>query len=105
MSVKPITPEEAKKSIIKSFPDYIIESVNELIVENRRGVGSITILREDVIKRIQSKKDVSRGYLFDNKFLDFEEIYKDQGWHVNYDQPCQGEDFKAYYQFTPNNNV
>ncbi len=103
MSVKPITPEEAKDSIIRSFPDYIIESVNELIVETGRSCKYVKILREDVIKRIQSKKDVSRDHLFNNKFLDFEDVYRDQGWSVSYDQPCRGESFKAYYKFTPKN--
>ncbi len=101
MSVNPITPEEAKKHMIQSFPDYVIESVNELIVENARGNNSITILREEVIKRIQSKNTISRNDIFDKNLLDFEDVYREKGWLVEYEQPCQGEDFKAYYEFYP----
>ncbi len=101
MSVNPITPEEAKKNMIQSFPDYVIESVNELIVENSRGSSSITILREEVIKRIQSKNTISRDDIFNKHLLDFEDVYQEKGWAVAYEQPCLGEDFKAYYKFTP----
>ena len=100
-----ITPDEAKKKkkeYLESaswIPKLVIESFDELIVENLRG-GTSHFTQDDVIKRIRSKSGApSRNTLFDKHHLDVEPYYRKAGWKVVFDQPAYCENFEANFTF------
>jgi len=102
MTVKPFTPDEAlenKKAY--GIPKEVIEAVNELLTENYSS-GSITLGQNTVMERVLSKMPgATRSLVFARKWLDFEPIFEDFGWDVDYDKPGYCETYEATFTFTP----
>lgn len=83
--VEPISPSDVKKFI----PDFIIETVNKLIVE--KWDGDKAIILQDHIMDIVSSNDTDidkplRREVFDKGWLDFEPLYREKGWDVEYEE-------------------
>lgn len=97
---KPITPEQAKEKFTKRIPDIIIDAINELIVEHYSPIKRSAIVKQDeILDRISDT--YSRRTVFDNNWLDIEDIYREQGWRVRYESPSYGDsDFDAYFEFS-----
>lgn len=92
--IKPIGPDEAKRSI----PEFVIEAVNELINEKCDPEKRSFIIRQSEVEaRIKSKIEQD----FELPWLDFEPLYREAGWVVEYDKPCIGDTYEAFYRFTP----
>ena len=96
--IEPISPNDVKKFI----PDFIIETVNKLIVE--KWDGNKAIILQDDIMDIVSSNDAddgkpSRREIFDKGWLDFEPLYREKGWKVEYDKPAYNEFYKAKFIF------
>lgn len=97
--VKPITPDnvvELKKTV---FPDQVFEAFNEMIARNYLD-GKATVKQDDVVDLICEKMNVTSNRIFDNNWLDVEDIYRTAGWKVNYDKPAYCESYPAYFEFT-----
>ena len=96
--VEPISPSDVKKFI----PDFIVETVNKLIVEKWDGDKAI-ILQDDIMDIVSSNDpDIdkpSRQEVFDKGWLDFETKKKKKGWDVEYDKPGYNEFYKARFIF------
>ena len=45
------------------------------------------------------RSNYSRKEIFDNHLLDFEDVYRDQGWSVMYDSPAYCESYDPYFLF------
>ena len=41
------------------------------------------------------------GDWFENKWIDFEDVYREEGWIVKYTKPDYTENFDAYFTFKP----
>ena len=95
--IKPITPEDMPKIHV---PDEIIDIFNRHIKKNWNGDDS-TILQEDLIHDIVNETGKTRSEIYDKRWLDVEDIYRDAGWDVEYCSPCamDGENFKPYFRF------
>ena len=98
--VEPIGPNEVKLFI----PDFIIEAVNRLIKE--KWVGHEAVILQDEIMDVVSSDDPddnkpSRQEVFDRHWLDFEDLYREKGWDVEYDKPAYNEFYKAKFIFKP----
>ena len=102
MSVKPITPREVVGKKQESLPDEVIEAFNELIAENWEGSSSrikqikaVAKIREKFLpKRITAKK------MFDNNWLDVEDVFRKAGWDVEYDKPGFNETYEPIFEFS-----
>lgn len=97
--IKPITPDEIKHEI----PDFIIEAVNTLL--KKKWDGKKAIIEQNDILAIVSNNDEdsdkpSRQTIFENNWLDFEDLYRKVGWKVEYDKPAYNESYDAYFKFT-----
>jgi hypothetical protein len=96
--IEPISPSDVKKII----PDFVIEAVNQLINEKWDGDEAI-ILQDDIMDMVSSDDpDIdkpSRGEVFDRHWLDFEDLYREKGWDVEYDKPAYNEFYKAKFIF------
>jgi hypothetical protein len=101
-SVKPITPEQAKGNIKNVIPEAIIRAVNECISEKFRNNGSFTILQEDIVaKAIKFDERLTSHIIYEKKYLDFEALYREAGWKVEYDKPAYNESYEPYFTFEP----
>ena len=96
--VEPISPSDVKKII----PDFVIEAVNQLIMEKWDGYEAV-ILQDDILDIISSddldNDKPSRQEVFDKRWLDFEDLYREKGWDVEYDKPAYNEFYKARFIF------
>lgn len=96
--VKPVSPNDIKVSL----PDFVINAVNSLISNRYRG-GSFSIKREEIVKKIieTCPRALEREEIFEKQWLDFENLYRQAGWKVNYVTPERGESFDEYFNFEP----
>lgn len=103
IAVKPFTPEDVERTFNDNLPDFVIEAVNELLAENFSGKGiSIRLQQDDIVKRIMEKGEIKeREEVFEKHYLDFEALYRKNGWKVTYDKPGYNETYEAYFEFKP----
>jgi hypothetical protein len=102
--VKPLSPSDITDGLSDIIPGYVIESVNNLLKKKYRG-GSCRIKQKDII--FEAKKlaknigeEVTDNQIYDNKWMDFEEIFRKAGWKVTYDGPGYNESYDATFEFT-----
>lgn len=93
MPVEPIKPEEVAGEKLKQLPDEVVEAFNELIAQNWNGHQSV-VLQKDAIELIiekmaldPRKKPQIRQAIFAEHWLDVEDIYREEGWTVEFDKP------------------
>lgn len=100
--VKPIRPDEIGEHKARIFPDFVLKAFNDLLAENFSH-GSAKILQKNAIQRILQYGNMTqeeRGQIFDNGWLNVEEIYRDAGWKVKYDKPGYCESYDAFFEFS-----
>lgn len=94
-----ITPQEILDNLDKIIPQVVFDAVNELLAEKYRG-SQISIKQKEIITRIQRlDKKLTDKVIFDNKYMDFEKVYRESGWVVGYDKPAYSESYDAYFTF------
>lgn len=97
--IKPISPNDIEVNPENIIPPVVIQAVNNLLEKKYRG-GSVSILQKEVIEEIvRLDSSMNDEYLFDNKFLDFEPLYRKSGWSVEYDKPGYNENYEAMFIF------
>lgn len=110
MTVKPLSPAEAKAAKQFAIPNDVIFAVNELLSEKVNLDGSVRFDQNEIINRIirrmapdpelESASSL-RAKIFEMKWLDFEPVYEAEGWNVRYDKPAYCETYTAFWVFTP----
>lgn len=99
-TVKPIAPHEVSDEKIKQIPPEVIESFNFLIARDYMpGSRSAIVIQNAAIREIMQRTNLSRDEIFSQKFLDVEDIYRKEGWIVDYDKPAYNESYGAYFIF------
>ena len=96
--VDPITPEEALLNPGAGVPDIVIEHVNWMISQKMRG-NSATIYQKDIVAELVSV-GIPKEKIYENNWLDIEDLYRSRGWKVEYDKPGYNESGEAYFRFT-----
>lgn len=95
MSVKPLTPDEARKALV--LPDDVIIVVNEFLAQRYRG-GTCIIKREEVMSALNTRMGLTRTEIFERHYLDFEPLFEDYGWDIQYDAPAYNETYEAFWR-------
>ena len=102
MTNKPFSPDDALiKSVelkIANIPDFVIDAVNELLARNFIN-GTATFNQDDVIVAIQKRQDIERHIIFNKKYLDFEDLFREQGWDVTYHKGAYYETWTPFFVF------
>lgn len=107
---KVYSPEDVLKKRVETIPDYVIDAFNDLLTENYQENETITfayIEQEDVIRKIleySTDDELTRETIFKKHYLDIENLYRNNGWEVNYKKPMFNEHFKAYFVFKSKKN-
>jgi hypothetical protein len=87
--MKPVSPEELRKSA--TGHPTVIQAINELLTESGQ-TNDITLLQKDILARIvKLDKKLTSKHVFDKHLLDIEDVYRAQGWKVEYDKPGWNE--------------
>lgn len=98
--VKPITPNEIVDDLDKIIPSVVITAVNNILKSKYRGTGPVTIKQKDIVAEIMRLDgSITKDEIFDNKYMDFEKLYRKNGWIVEYDKPAYCETYDAFFTF------
>ena len=99
--VGPITPQEILADLPNIIPSFVFEAVNNLLKKKFRG-DSVNIKQDEIMDEIaRLQTTYSRQEIYDNKWMDFERVYSDNGWKVDYDKPAYNENYAAFFIFSP----
>lgn len=101
--MKIFTPEDAVRAKVKNIPEYVFQAFNELLAEEYNR-DCIEIPQDWAVNRIlmlSSDEVLTSRDIFDNKWLDVEDIYEANGWSVEYDKPGFNESYKPVFRFRP----
>lgn len=102
MKVKPIRPEDIMDNLADLIPNEVFQAVNNLLKINYRG-KTVVIKQDEIIDEIiKINPRITREEIFDKKYLDFEKVYRENGWSVFYDKPAYSESYKAFFKFSEN---
>ena len=106
---KAISPTEAKMESaqyrIDRIPEVVIQAVNQLIIKEMadNAISTVTLTQKDIIaKIIQLDPSLTQSKIYENHYLDFEDVYRKEGWKVEYDKPAYNESYEPNFSFTPN---
>jgi hypothetical protein len=97
---KPITREEANQRRLESesyIPSAVIEIFNRELTIQSGTSGTIRIEQDNIVSQVARRLGVQRYEIFENHWLDIEEIYRKAGWDVVYNY---NESTKAHWLFT-----
>jgi len=98
--IKPLSPKDLNKNIDKVIPSFVIKAVNKLLKKDFRG-SEVIIKKKDLITEINKIKEISDIELYGNKWLDFEPIFRKNGWNVMYETPDRDQNFDDFFRFKP----
>lgn len=98
MKITPITPNEIMDNLVNIIPDFVIQSVNNILTKKFRG-NRISITLKEVETEILKISNTTSKEIYDNKWYDFESIYIKNGWEVTYHTPDRDESYDPYFTF------
>jgi hypothetical protein len=100
--VKPITPIEARAAKTARLPNWVIEVVNEMLIQKITPTCySVTLSQDAIVLALVEKSGLDREAIFKHDYLDFEPIFRQHGWEVEYNKPAYYETGSASYKFIP----
>lgn len=94
--IKPISPNQIE--VFNLIPDNVIFAFNELISKNFDGTTS-KVNQSDVLDKIQYLMNCERKTIFENNWINIDNMYKKAGWNVTYNKPSYDENFEAHWIF------
>jgi len=100
MEVKPISPADALANKINVIPPEMIQVVNDFLTKRFNGGNTVTIKQDELLEAFMKVSTIPRQTIFDQHMLDFEPIYRKEGWTVYYDKPGYSETYGARYEFS-----
>lgn len=107
--MEPIKPEQVIQAKKASLPDEVIEAMNELIAKKWTGYSAVVTQPEFVyaiIEKMSGKmfngREITSSVLYEENWLDIEDIYREAGWFVEYDSPAYNESYVAKFYFRAN---
>lgn len=97
--IEPITPAEAQAQKKTIIPDFVLKTVNDLIIRRLNG-GKAAVKQSEITAVLIEQYGHSLTTILEKHWLDFEDAYEAAGWHVKYDKPAWNEDGTAIFYFT-----
>ncbi len=95
-----ISPKDVGFEKAKHFPDFVLEEWNKMIAQ-KFTAGRARIEQDEMVAVLQRyTENGHRQEVFDSGWLNVEEVYREQGWKVEYDKPGYCESYAASFTFT-----
>ena len=100
VKITPITPDVVQEKFLEEIPDFIISTVNSLIIKNWNQTEKCAkIKQEEILEKVLQLGNISSEEIFKKHWFDFEDIYRNVGWIVEYDKPLYYETYPATFTF------
>jgi hypothetical protein len=80
----PLSPQAALDLKAKTIYPKVIEVVNSLLVKHMKN-GRVILRKDDVVNALTLATGVSDSTVYEEGWLDFEFLYRREGWKVSYD--------------------
>ena len=75
---------EQREKKLKEIPSKVIKIVNNLIIENWDISHNKSIVSQESIIDSLVEEGFEKNKIFQNGWLDFEDLYRQKGWYVYY---------------------
>lgn len=102
--MKPISPNEVAAAKQATLPDFVIQAFNECIAAGWNVDDAASVFSQDDVVRLiilyGGEHIHDRQEIFDKRWLDVEDVYRQRGWQVKYDKPGYNEGYPATFTFT-----
>ncbi len=97
--IKPLAPDEVAGEKKRQIPPEVLATVNKYLGE-RAVRGYARIDQEEIVKDLVDA-GLKRSDIFKHHWLDFEEVYREVGWNVEYDKPVYwgGDTYEPHFKF------
>ena len=97
--VTAISPADIAVQKVDNFPDFVLDEWNKMIGK-KFTAGRAHVSQNEIIEALlPHTQHGNRQEIFDNHWLDVEEVYRAQGWTVVYDKPAYNETYEASFIF------
>lgn len=96
--MQPISPNDVTAAKAKQVPPEVIKVFNDEIVRNWTG-RSASVKQKDVLHKICEATGQRSSVVFENKWMDIEDLFRSAGWVVTYDSPSYCESYDPYWVF------
>ena len=97
----PITPKFIEDNLEYIIHPAVIQAVNELLKESYRPGKSVILTIKKVIQKTKSIcPELTAEKIQENKWLDFESVFRNVGWKVKFDSPGWDENYESFYEFS-----
>lgn len=100
--IEPIKPSDIPVAKLYAIPESVIQVVNDILA--RRFVssgGRVIIKQKEIVNELVANHGLTASHIYSNDYLNFEEIYRANGWRVKYDKPAYCENYDAFFEFAP----
>lgn len=95
---RPIKPSEIAAAKKSTFPSKIFDGFNNLIAKNYNA-GSARVTRALTVNRIANVMNCTNDVVYARGWLSVEDVYRAEGWKVEYDKPDYDESYGAFFIF------
>jgi hypothetical protein len=96
---RPIKPSEVVNLKCQYIPEIVFNIFNDHIASAWDGRKAI-VRQEQVVSALLDTEKYTREEIFRKHILDIEEIYRREGWKIEFDKPGYGESYGAFWTFT-----
>ncbi len=97
----PITPGFIEDNLEYIIHPAVIQAVNELLKDSYRPGKRVTFTVKKVIQKAKSIcPELTTKEIEENKWLDFESVFRNVGWKVKFDTPGWDENYEQFYEFS-----
>lgn len=93
--IKPISPKEAKSGA--NIPNFVVKAINQFLQEGKRRITQNEIIAAAMLL---GPAELTRDDFFSKGWLNFETLYRSEGWKVIYDKPAHFETYEAFFVFS-----
>lgn len=98
--VQAISPADIAIQKAEGFPDFVLDEWNKMIA-HKFTAGRARVGQDEMVAALlPHTQHGNRQEVFDNGWLNVEEIYRKQGWQVVYDKPGYNETYEASFTFS-----
>lgn len=99
--VKPIKPSEIQDLKNAQIPEWVIECVNKIIVDKWNGRQAQFTLKEIMsMVMVAAPEGTTRNQIYDNHWMNFEDLYRREGWEVEFNKAGYNETFDDFFVFS-----
>lgn len=103
--IEPIKPSDIPQAKARAIPEAVIQVVNDILARRFVSSGTRVIIKQkEIVDELVANHDMTKNHIYENGCLNFEELYRAQGWKVRYAGVSYYENYDSYFEFIAEKN-